>query len=162
MEQNQKPIPLRFDTYMAMIEGSIGSRQFAHLFAEVNGEKTDLLSDGELSCAFYVSNILVSLGFMREVHARVSSTISDMIQSGWKEVSEVLPGAVIVWEEKTGPHGSHAHIGFCLNKDTAISNSDKEKTPVEHHITFGEMGGKPIRAITKIYWTDNFSSGQTH
>jgi hypothetical protein len=51
----------------------------------------------------------------------------------------------------------HAHIGFVVDKMTAISHSDTEKAPVEHHLTFGtNADGSPKRAIVAIYALEGF------
>ena len=54
----------------------------------------------------------------------VESAVKDMEQSGWKQTKKLAPGNIIVWEEKK----DHAHIGFYIGNDKAISNSSKKNS----------------------------------
>jgi len=56
----------------------------------------------------------------------------------------------LIWERNE--IFSNEHIGFCLNKKTAISNYYKKRMPAKHHITYGINKGRPVRRIIKIFW----------
>jgi len=42
--KKQKVIPILFDTYIAVIKNSVGSKIFRNSYAKINNKKTDLLS----------------------------------------------------------------------------------------------------------------------
>lgn len=146
--QKQKVTPLLRDTYFAMIKNSVGTKLFRNCFALVNGKKVDVMKNGDLSCALFVSSLLSILNLTQAPHGTIESTIKDMEQSGWKPVKKLVPGSIIVWEEKK----EHKHIGFYIGNDKAISNSSKRKSPATHHFTYGVKNGKPVRNIEAIYW----------
>jgi len=62
---------LRFQTYLGMIRGAVGSRMFRHLWAIVDGKKTNIVRNGELSCAMFVSTILHHAQLIAEPHEMV-------------------------------------------------------------------------------------------
>lgn len=146
--QKQKVIPLLRDTYLAMIQNSVGTNLFRNFYARVDGNKIDVMKNGGLSCAFFVSSLLSILGLAETTHGTVESTIEDIKRSGWKPVKKLVPGCIIVWEEKK----EHKHIGFYIGNDKAISNSSKKKSPAIHHFTYGVKNGKLARKIEAIYW----------
>ncbi|MBI2635032.1 MAG: hypothetical protein HYW79_00595 [Parcubacteria group bacterium] len=136
--KKQKVILIIFDTYIAVIKNSVGSKLFRNLYAKVNGKKTDITRNGELSCAFYVSSILLLFRFIKEGHATVDSTVKDLKKSGWKEIKKPEIGSVIVWEKTDFRNGNaHKHIGFYIGGNKAISNTSKSGYPARHHFTFG-------------------------
>lgn len=139
---------LTTDTYLAVVRNSIGSNMFRNLYAEVDGEKTDILNNGELSCAYFVSSVLYLFKLVDAVHATVSGTEKDLENSGWTEIEEPKAGAVLVWGEIDFGGGSlHRHIGFYTGDDKAVSNDYKTGTPQEHDWKFnGE------RKLEKILW----------
>lgn len=106
----------------------------------------DITKDGLLSCAFYVSSILVITNLISEVHATVKGTIQDIKSYGWKRIENPSAGDLIVWEENLfSDNKRHKHIGFFIDEETAVSHSDKEKVPTAHHITFNDS--RDIEAI---------------
>lgn len=126
---------LKYESYLKMIKNSVGAKMFRNLYLKVDGKKIDATKNGNLSCAFFVSNILLMWGLIKEGHANVPSTIKDMLNNGWEEVSKdkIKPGNVIVWEKKTTPNGRlHLHNGFYIGNKKAISNYYKKRTPVVH------------------------------
>ncbi len=146
MEQNPEIKPLTFDTYLAVIENSVGSYTFKNLYISVNGEKKDATEDGWLSCAFYASSILYLFKYITDMHATVSSTVKDLIGSGWIEISEPVIGSVIVW--KSGENtNNHRHIGFYVGDGLAISNDSQKKHPWKGDWKFN---GK--REVEMILW----------
>jgi len=123
------------------------------VFAKVDGEERDLTRNGQTSCAVFVSGLLVWAEKLKRMRATVNSLEAGLKESGWTETKNKLPGAVVIWEATQQADGEiHEHAGFILSETEAVSHSDKELSPVRHHITFGETGdGKPIRAIKCIY-----------
>ena len=150
------PSPLHLlpvDTYLAMIRGSVGSQAYRSMYAIINNKKTNIVEDGALSCAFFVSHILLWFQLIHEPHARVAGTLHDMKASGWVLTRTPKEGDILVWDIAK----EHAHIGFFLGEDRAISNSSKLKYPQEHHWTFGTHDdGTPVRALTAVYTHPKF------
>lgn len=146
---------LQKDTYLTMIRSSLGTNLYRNLYALVGGMRADILKDGDLSCAFFVSSLLHQFSLIARPHATVAGLERDLKASGWKLAEMPVPGAVLIWESVPQTDGEvHAHSGFFIGGDVAISNSYKEKTPIEHHLTFGETAGKPARALSAIYVHD--------
>lgn len=148
-----KITPLLSDTYLALIKNSVGAQFFQTLFARVHGRKKNILNGGELSCAFFVSAVLLLTKLIKEPHATVTGTEKDMRRCGWKQTQTLKRGSVIVWGKKHG----HKHIGFYLGGEKAVSNSTARKVPVLHHFTFGTRNEKPVRRIEAIYWHKNLN-----
>ncbi len=142
---------LLYDTYITAIKNSVGSKMFRNSYAKIEGKKIDILQNGKLSCAFYVSFVLVPFRLIKELHATVSSTIKDLMTSGWKAIKKPKVGSILVWEEiDFGKNDKHKHIGFYIGDKEAVSNSRNKKTPIKHHWTFG---GK--RKVEMILWNSN-------
>ena len=142
---------LPYKTYLSMIRLAPGTKMFQHLYASVDGKETDIVENGDLSCAFFVTSILYQFGWLKFGHATVSGTVKDLEESGWKKVETPVPGAVIVWPEGEESR-MHKHIGFWQSETEAVSNSTKEQVPAVHHPTYGtHEDGTPVRPITAFY-----------
>lgn len=140
-------VPLLEKSYLSVIKNSVGSNQFRNFHATVNGQEQDILRNGELSCAFFVSSILKTFSLISETHATVQGLVKDLEKNGWVKTTEANPGDVLVWNEITYPNGeTHAHIGFYFGNDQAISTSSSHGIPTVHHLTFNNT-----REITFIY-----------
>lgn len=137
-------------TYLSVIRNSVGTNMFRHNYAEVDGEEKDLLRDGELSCAFFVSFVLRAFGLSKELHLRTAGTIQDLEASGWRKTETPHEGDVVIWEEKQQKSGVYLHSGFYIDEQTAISHWDAHCTPVAHSLTFD--GTRQVIA----YYTHDF------
>lgn len=144
---------------MRMIRNSIGSRMFRNSYMKIGHKTIDILEDGNLSCAFYVSSLLLlfpELHLITTQHGTVAGALHDMKKSGWRETKTPRPGAVILWEKKSYADNyaksDHQHLGFYLGEKKAISNSNKQRMPALHNLTFGEGGTKKFRKIEKFFW----------
>lgn len=134
----QKITPLIFDSYLAVIKNSVGSKLFRNFYARVNEKRTDIMQNGDLSCAFYVSSVLTLFKLIREVHGTVDATVKDLRKRGWRVVKKPRVGSVLVWEKLNfADNGFHKHIGFYIGNNKAISNSYTLGYPRKHHWTFG-------------------------
>lgn len=143
---------LQRENYLAAIRNSVGTRTFRNLYAKVRGKHVDIMRDGDLSCAFFVSSILIIFGLIRRVHATVSGTVADLEKSGWKKVRASRAGDVLVWETMKDERGEwHSHIGFSLGNGLAVSNGSAPGVPIRHSATFGTRDGKPKRRTVAIY-----------
>lgn len=154
---NKKEKGLEFllkDSYLKAIENSIGNKLFRNLYFEIEGKKTDILENGVLSCAVFISWILRNFDLIKGGHATVDGTIKDLKKSGWQKIRKPKIGAILIWEEQKYDRGPHKHIGFYIGDGKAISNSYKLKIPVKHHWTFGVKNAKPVRKVIEIWWNE--------
>src|SRR3989344_170532 len=135
---DEKVFILWRETYLAMINNSLGTKMFRNCYARVNGRRQDILRNGDLACAVYVSTILTFVQLLNCPHTTVTKTELAMKRAGWRRIKTPRAGAVIIWELKRWASGeSHRHIGFFLQKGRAISNSPERGYPIIHHLTFG-------------------------
>ncbi|MBU6491019.1 hypothetical protein KGQ25_02625 [Patescibacteria group bacterium] len=147
---------LQKESYIAMVRNAEGTRLFRNLYAAVDGKRTDIVRDGDLSCAFFVSSILCFFRLIATPHATVSGLVRDLESSGWRKTEIPMPGDIIVWEPLLLSSGeTHPHIGFFLGGEKAVSNDSETQTPINHHVTFGARSdGTPVRAIVALYTRD--------
>ena len=146
--------PLIFETYLTVVKNSVGARSFRNFYAKINGKKKDIMRNGELSCAFYASSILVLFKFIRTGHATVASTVKDLQKSGWRKISKPKIGSILVWEETYSKNNeAHKHIGFFIGNNKAISNSRKLGFPVRHSWNFNKK-----RKVQAIFWNPKILS----
>lgn len=128
-------------SYLAAIRNAEGSRMFSELYLDRDGESIDVLEDGRLSCAVFVTSLLYIFGLIDKTHATVSSTEQDLLVSGWELVTELKPGAIIIWERDDSPDPQR-HIGFCLDEKYGMSTSSEKSCVVKHNISY-----RPVQAI---------------
>ncbi len=145
-----------FHSYIAAIEGSLGARLFRREFYIIDGECVDVLQDGDLSCATFVTSVLYLFNLITRRHTTVNGTVDDLMASGWYEIQKPKQGAIILWgfkKKDDGTQGKHRHVGFYIDTETAISNSSEARVPVRHHPTYGAFpGGEPQRDVLAYYW----------
>ena len=139
-------------SYLAMIKNSPGTRIFRNLYVSRPDGEIDVLKNGNLSCAIFVSSILYQWGLITDVHAGVESAVKDMLDLVWYKIKNPKPGCVIKWEPKLINGSSNKHLGFYLEKNKAISNRIEKGFPLLHHWTYGTKNGKPVRKVEAIYW----------
>lgn len=126
-----------FDTYIAVIRNSVGSKMFRNFYVKINGKKKDIMRNGDLSCAFFVSSILVLFKLIKDGHGTVNLTAEDMKKSGWKIIKKPKIGSVIIWEKIVFENReSNRHIGFYIGKNMAISTNSETGLIYKHHFTF--------------------------
>ena len=137
--------------YLAMIRNAAKgeNHMFRNVYALVDGVERDILEDGNLSCAAFVSGVLTLNGLIDRPHAAVGGTIKAMEQAGWVTTDEPRDGAVLSWESITyDDKRTHGHLGFYIGNNRAISNaSNASGIPREHHWTYEEK-----RKIQYIWW----------
>ena len=140
--EQTKPQRLIKKTFIKTIRNSVGSKIFRNFYLKSDDISFDATKNGELSCAFYVSSILVIFGLIKRVHGTVENTVKDLIESGWIKEKNPTAGCVIIWELLDG----HEHIGFYVGRDKAVSNSSEKKKIVIHDWTYNNS-----RKIIAIY-----------
>lgn len=153
--------------YLTQIENSAKGKNylFQNFYIEKNGEIFDSLESGKNSCAVFICYILYSFNSLLEflgkkpwikaIHLKVVSTENDLLESGWYEIKELNPGAVIIWEERPGwwDNLPHRHIGFYIGDGMAISNDSKgTNLPFKHPVELPSSVDLEPRKVKKIYW----------
>jgi hypothetical protein len=149
---------LKGKSLLAILENAVKSdvHIYRNLFAKDDaGNEYDILDNGLNSCAVFVSWVLLALDLIEKPHASVDATEKDLLQNGWFSISDLKPGAVIIWEAlpsskpMLGKYDTeHRHIGFYIGNESAISNDSKVKgVPIKHHYTYNGA-----RKIEKILW----------
>jgi hypothetical protein len=145
---------LKYESYLKMVKNSVGTKVFRSLYLKIDGKKIDATHNGILSCSYFVSNILLVWGLIKEGHANVENTIKDMLNNGWEEIPKngIRPGDIIVWEKEKSKYNfkhcnaEHLHNGFYVGDKKAISNNEFKKTPIIHS---WDYNGK--RKIIAVY-----------
>jgi hypothetical protein len=155
-----KPPKIKFDlqweeSYLAFINNSVGTKAYRTFMVKKDGRKFDILKNGDLSCAFFVSSVLYLCQRVSKPSFTVAGTVKRMMKRGAKRVplNKLKPGDVLVWlprEEKTG---SHNHIGFYVGGNQAVSNNDKKKAVIKHDFEFN--GKRKIEFALRANWGEN-------
>ncbi len=152
---------LKKKSLLAIVTNSIRGGDnylFRNLYAKnEQGEEVDILKDGEDACGVVVSWPLLALEMIKRPHATVEGVEKDMIESGWYEIKDLRPGAVLLWEPKVGKFDGllHRHLGFYIGNDEAISNDSQGRgLPWKHHVTYNNT-----RKVEKIYWHRDLDNG---
>lgn len=140
-----KPKRLIKKTYLKFIRNSVDSKMFRNFYLSRDGQTFDATKDGELSCAFYVSGLLVIFQLIKNVHGTVESTIEDLEESGWNKTDQPTPGSVIIWEAIQDDEDGNEHIGFYIGRDKVISNSSTKKRIIMHNWTYDNT--RKVKAI---------------
>ena len=157
MTENNPIRVKKLKSLLAMAENSVKSDNyfFRNIYADNNGLEIDILENGAISCAAFVSAVLLNLELLKRPHATVNGTEKDLMENGWYAIQECKPGAVVIWEKVKFADGKeHRHLGFCVSHDEAISNSATEGFPRRHHITYNGT-----RNIEKILWHTELDNG---
>lgn len=133
---------------LAMINNSIGTQAYNDVFAveDDNTEVKNITERGNLSCAYFVSCVLVIFKLIKEVHLTVDGTLRDMEQSGWRKLDldteAMQAGDIIIWKDEK----PHRHIGF-KNWSKAVSTSPEKRKVISHREQY-----RPIQEV----WRYNF------
>lgn len=158
----QKPTLALFPSYIAMIENSVGANVYRKLYFTIDGKDIDVLEDGDLSCAVFVTTILFVFGLIKERHTTVNGTIEDIESFGWYKIQKPKKGALILWgfkKKDDGTQGKHRHVGFYIDEHTAISNDSPTRIVSSHHPTYGIFeNGETRRDIQAFYWHDSLDA----
>ena len=136
---------LKYETYLKAIENSVGSRIFNSLIVKFrdSDQTSDILGDGEFSCAFFVSSILAMFGVLDKPRATVIS-LKDIISKDekWSTVSETeaQPGDVVFYEAVEHESGNvHEHVAFVTGSGQAVSTDYKQKQVVQHDLKYRQI-----------------------
>jgi hypothetical protein len=143
------------ETLLKMIENAPDTRLFRSLFVrdKDTGVVEDATNNGEYSCAFFVSGLLTLAGYLPRIHGTVKGLRKKLQELNYEIISEDMmqPGDIIFWEKMMFPNGlENEHVGFVLNKETAISTSFKKQQVVSHPLVTPGGVSKEPRKITLI------------
>ncbi len=144
---------LRKETCCAIVQNSIGSRTFNSSIVRYkdSGTVADIFNDGEYSCAFFVSAVLLLVQAIDRPRATVQSLKKSLeANPDWQkvEIEDRESGDVVFYEKTVFEDGSeNAHVGFVISKDEAVSTDYKTKTVIRHPI-----GLRPIEMIYRYSW----------
>ncbi len=149
MKRKRAQIPI-LKNYLSIAKASVEAKTFRTLYVIKNDHAVDILRNGDLSCAFFVSSILKLFDLIGEIHTTVSATMNDLEARGWRRIKKPRKGAVIVWAPKKFKNGEvHRHIGIYIGGGKAVSNSSKKRSPQIHAWDF--------RSVEKILINKNLS-----
>lgn len=153
LKEEGQPLNL-LQTYLSMILGSVGSNQYRQLFVGTGSEIKDVIGNGDLGCAYFVSSILTLCGLTTEgVHTTVDETVRDLEASGWEPVHKPKVGSVVIWTKKMCSDGNeHRHIGFYIGGDDTISNNATLGVPLIQPLMERDGSGRPKRLIETYYF----------
>lgn len=159
--EEEAPLAL-FETYMAMVLGSVGSDQYRKLYVRMpDGSLKDVIDDGDLACAYFVSSILTLCGLIRDgVHTTVDETVLDLEASGWRRIRTPRIGCVVVWDRHYSAdrqrHQYHRHIGFFVGGDEVVSNHAISGRPKRHALIERDIVGEILREVESFYFYPHF------
>lgn len=151
----------RRETLFSTMNRGIGSKMFRNCWCyNEKGELVDVCDNGNLSCAFYVSRILLWHGLVRIPCVRVEQLEKELLSCGWYEVGvrnpdEIARGSVIIWGPKQGSDGKmHRHAGFYLGDRCAVSHDSLPHVDIRapSYHPFDIVGGVS-REIERVYFT---------
>jgi len=134
------------------IQNSIGSQLFR---SYLNKEGVDVLKDGDLSCAYFISSILLLHGLIDRAHFTVSGTLYAMEQFGWTKNPIIKKGCIVVWGSVHQNGMDHQHLGFYIGDGQAISNRSSLGMPGEHPLHYSGLdkdGLKKRAPVIAYYW----------
>lgn len=133
---------LKKESLVKALENSVGSRLFNSLLVRFSDSEQvkDILNDGELSCAYFVSSLLVMHGLLGETHTTVANLRQVLTENPkWQEVplESVEAGDVVFYKKRTFADGSgNAHVGFAVGKTDAVSTDYKKKAVSQHKLDY--------------------------
>ena len=138
--------------FIDCIRNSVGTRMFRSFYVN----DIDVLKNGDLSCAYYVSSIHLIFQLIDKVHFTVSGTVFAMEKFGWYKIEEPQIGCVILWESVV--EGSeHQHIGFYAEDGQGISNRSSLGAVGEHALHYSglDKGTEKKAKVAAFYWHKN-------
>lgn len=168
-----------YQSYLSMIRASVWVPIRRHLrVTKENGQELDILGDGNISCAYFVSCILKTFHLTGATFANVLSLEKHLLEFGWSAypsvdtIDDLPPWSLIIWDKQQWSiqediygktKDTNYHIGFYIGDQQAISNmSDgfyrwKEPpfAPAIHHRTYNNT--RTIRSILTFRFTPSLT-----
>jgi hypothetical protein len=151
-----KPEILRKETFLKMVENSVGCKLFNSLIMKKDGKAVDILDDGDVSCATFTSSILFLNRFLPEQKSTVPGLEKVLSESDrFTEISmaDFSPekGDIVFWESIMGDDGAaHRHVGFVLNETEAVSTTGILHAAIRHPL-YKKPGTDIDRKIERVF-----------
>ena len=112
-------------TILAAAMGSVGSKEYQHIYIKRPDSVEDVTYGGEFSCALSTSAIFHRFGLLKATHTTVKG-LEDEIRSSddWLECDTFYPGAVGILQPKQHLDGSvkNRHTFICVDDGMAVHN----------------------------------------
>jgi len=122
-------LPERTDAHIRLMRATIrtlGSGAYRSFYApNEEGEIVDVTQGGKLSCAYYLSRLLVSQGLLPCPHVTVPSTLTCMTANGWSSAEEERVGDTVLWTKD-----DELHLGLVVPSGMYATNSSIKRVPV--------------------------------
>lgn len=156
-----------YKSYIDAIKWSIGSQMYRNFWINKWWKDIDICQNGNLSCAYYVSNLLKQFNIIDSWSANTQATINKLINKWRYEISpetdsdKIPVGSILTRKWGFGDDWFHDHIWFYVWNEITISSdsyqedrsgldfAEPQYCPISHHYTY-----KWTREITKIYTYD--------
>jgi len=145
------------ENFLLSVRNSIGSQLFR---SYLNEEGTDVLKDGDLSCAYFISSILCLHRLIDRPHFTVPGTLFAMEKAGWYQIKTLRTGCIIVWGSVHQNGADHKHLGVYIGEQQAISNRSSLGMPGEHALHYSGLdkdGAKKKAPVLSMYWHSAFN-----
>lgn len=135
----------------------VGTKGFRNFYQN----DKDILNNGDVSCAFFVSTVLAMCKLVDRVYFTVDNLSKYLEESTlfetflFPKVEEISAGDVIIWDTS---EGGHKHIGFCVAQGVAVSNRSSLGAPGEHELVYSGFDKVDVdkeRKILRIYRLKN-------
>lgn len=142
--------------FLLSIQNSIGSQLFR---SYLDKEGNDVLKDGDLSCAYYISSIMLLHGLIDRAHFTVPGTLKAMKDEGWYEIKTIKTGCIVVWGSVHQNGADHKHLGVYIGEGQAISNRSSLGMPGEHPLHYSGLDKdqkKKPAPVLAYYWHSTF------
>lgn len=117
-------------TYLHIIRSSVGTPMFRQCFFNIRGRRSEVLGNGKLACAFFVSSVLKIFDLISELHTTVDETERDLFRNGWQRISRPRVGCIVIYKPQKFPSGEiHRHIGFYIGNGYVVDNNSVRRSP---------------------------------
>ena len=143
---------MKLENFLLSFRNSIGSQIFRS-YLDKNGN--DVLKDGDLSCAYYISSMLLLHGLIDKPHFTVQGTLKAMKEAGWQNIKTPKIGSIVVWGSVHQNGADHKHLGLYIGEQQAISNRSSLGMPGEHPLHYSGLdkdGMKKKAPVLEVYW----------
>ncbi len=147
---------MKKENFLLSIRNATGSQLFR---SYLDKEGNDVLKDGDLSCAYFISSILLLHGLIDRAHFTVPGTLYAMQKSGWYKINNLKKGCVVVWGSVHQNGADHKHLGVYVGESQAISNRSSLGMPGEHPLHYSGLdkdGSKKKAPVLELYWHSAF------
>jgi len=147
---------MKKENFLLSIRNSIGTQLFRSYFDK---EGNDVLKDGDLSCAYYMSSIMLLHNLLDRAHFTVPGTLEAMEKSGWYKIQKLKVGCIVVWGSVHQNGADHKHLGVYIGEGQAISNRSSLGMPGEHPLHYSGLDKDRKRKpapILAYYWHPAF------